>query len=97
LRYEKKGLWKEVLDSKYDGWREVRNQRKCISDSLWWRDLKEGWALEGWKGNFEDNYSWEIGNGREIRFWEDKWVGNMNFKEKFPKLLSIYFEKESLL
>jgi len=71
---------------------DLRNQRKCSSDSLWWRDLKEVLPIEGWKGNFEDNYSWEVGNGRKIRFWEDKWVGNVKLKEKFPRLFSICSE-----
>jgi len=61
-----------VLDSKYGGWRDLRSQRNNSLDSLWWRDLKEVWALEGWKDKFEDNFSWEVGNGREIRLWEDK-------------------------
>jgi len=28
LGYEKKGLWKEVLGSKYGGWRDLRNKKK---------------------------------------------------------------------
>jgi len=55
LGYEKKGLWKEVLDSKYGGWKDLRDQKKSNLDSLWWRDLKDVWAIEGWKGKFEDN------------------------------------------
>ena len=47
LRYEKKGLWREVLESKYGGWRDLQTQRNCITDSLWWRDLKEIWSYEG--------------------------------------------------
>jgi len=34
LGYEKKDLWKEMLDSKYGGWRDLRNQRKYSSDSM---------------------------------------------------------------
>jgi len=72
LGSEKKGLWKEVLDSKYGGWRDPRSQRKSSTHSLWWRDLKEVWSSEEWKGNFEDTFSWEVGNGKEIRLWEDR-------------------------
>ena len=28
-----------------------------IVQTLWWRDLKKVWAIEGWNGNFEDNCS----------------------------------------
>ena len=52
LGYEKQGLWKEVLDSKYGGWRDLRSQRKRCTNSLWWRDLKEVWSLNGWKDKF---------------------------------------------
>ena len=90
-------MWEEVLVSKCGGWRDLKNQRKCSSDSLWWRDLKEVWAIKGWKGNFEDNCSWEVGDSREIRFWEDKWMENVKLKEKFPRLFSICSDKESLL
>jgi len=41
LGYEKKGLWKEVLESKYASWRDLRNIRNNTSYSLWSRDLKK--------------------------------------------------------
>jgi len=71
LGHDKKDFWKEMLESKYGGWRDLRSQRNSRSDSLWWRDLKEVWSLEGWKGKFVDNFIWEVGNGMHIRFWED--------------------------
>jgi len=39
--------------------------------------------VEGWKGNFEDNFAREVENGREISLWEDTWVGNEALKYKF--------------
>jgi len=59
--------------------------------------LKEVWSLEGWKNKFEDNFTWEVGNGREIRLREDKWVGNTTLKDSFPRLFSISSNKESSL
>jgi len=59
--------------------------------------LKEVWFFEGWKGKFEDNFAWEVGNGRDIRFWEDKWVGNVILKDKFLRLFSICTNKDSRL
>jgi len=44
-------LCKEVVESKYRSWRNIRAQGSCRSDSLWWRDLKEVWRFEGWKVN----------------------------------------------
>ena len=57
LGYEKNGLWREVLESKYGGWRDLRVQRNCRTNSHWWRDLEEVWSLEGWKNMFDDNFT----------------------------------------
>jgi len=37
----KGGLWKEITDSKYGGWRSLREGAKDSKDSLWWKDLRE--------------------------------------------------------
>lgn len=86
-----------MLDSKYGGWSDLKIQRNNVSNSLWWRDMKEVWSLEGWKDKFEYNCIWEVVNGKDVRLWKDKWVGNMTLKEKFPRLFSICSDKESLL
>ena len=97
LGTDKKGLWKEVLESKYGGWRNLKTQRNNILDSLWWRDQKEVWNFEGWKGKFEANFIGKVGNRMEISLWEDKWVGNEVLKDKFLRFFSICFYKESKL
>jgi len=71
----KGGLWKEVIDSKYGGWRSLREGGKDNKDSLWWKDLREVWSLEGWGWNFEEALIWKVGIGKEVLFWEDNWVG----------------------
>jgi len=38
------GLWKEIIDSKYGGWRSLGEDRKLCRGSLWWKYLKEVWA-----------------------------------------------------
>ena len=45
-----------MLDSNNGGWRDLWAQRNGNLESLWWRDLKEVWSLEGWKDKFEDNF-----------------------------------------
>ena len=59
--------------------------------------MKDVWALDIWKDNFVANILWEVGNGREIRFWEDSWAGNVALKELFPRLHSTCTNKDSLL
>jgi hypothetical protein len=37
--------------------------------------------------------SFSIKDGSEVRFWEDKWLGNTTFREKYPALYSIVRHK----
>jgi hypothetical protein len=37
--------------------------------------------------------SFSIKDGSEIRFWEDKWLGNATFWEEYPALYSIVRHK----
>jgi len=87
-------IWKEVLESKYGGWRDFKTQKHNRADSFWWRDLKEVWKFEGWKDKFEDNFKWEVGNGRDISLWEDLWVGDVSLNDNFLRFFSIFFDKE---
>jgi len=64
----KGGLWKEILEDKYGGWRSLREGGKNCRGSLWWKYLKEVWSSEGWGRNFEDAFKWKIGDGREVSF-----------------------------
>jgi len=68
LGTDKGGLWKDILEFKYGGWRRLRDQRNNVKESLWWKDLKEVWALESWGRSFEDRFKWKIGNEKKISF-----------------------------
>ena len=68
LGTDKGGLWKEILDSKYGGWRSLREGGKSRRGFLWWKDLKEVWDSEGWGRSFEDGFKWKVGDGKEISF-----------------------------
>jgi hypothetical protein len=37
--------------------------------------------------------SFSIKDGSEIRFWEDKWLGNATLREQYPALYSIVHHK----
>jgi len=97
LGYSKGGLWKEVVDSKYGGWRNLKGPRSNKIGSLWWRELKVIWSMKEWGEKFDDRFRWKVGNRKEIRFWEDKWVGNLELKNKFPRLFSLCGDKDLLL
>ena len=45
------------------------------------------------KDTFLDYGSFRLGNGSQIRFWEDKWLGSIPLKDKFPGLFNIVRRK----
>ncbi|KAI7980645.1 hypothetical protein LOK49_Contig124G00002 [Camellia lanceoleosa] len=46
-------------------------------------------------GNFyQYNYKIVVGNGSRIRFWVDKWVGDLCLNAMFPRLSLLSVEKE---
>jgi len=57
--------------------------------SWWWKDVlkacKEGEG-DGW---FLRETGWKEGRGDKVKFWEDVWVRNSNFKTQFPILFSL--------
>ncbi|XP_061339719.1 uncharacterized protein LOC133286328 [Gastrolobium bilobum] len=62
-------LWVQVLLAKYK--RGSRNQAMFEArngDSSLWKNMCRLWHI------MEGNLLWELGNGKEIRFWCDKWL-----------------------
>jgi len=75
LGSDKGGIWKEILVSKYGGWRSLRKDGKSNKCSLWWKNLKKVWASKEWGSSFEEGVKWKVGDGKDISFWEDRWLG----------------------
>jgi len=98
LKTKTRVLWKEVLESKYGGWRGLKVQRDNNSKvSMWWRDLRKVWRSEEWGGKFEDRLNLEVRNGREVMFWSDNWIDLEDLKNIFPRLFSLSVNKEEKL
>ena len=72
LKYEKRSLWKDILDSMYGGWKGLRSWVQNSKEFVWWRDIRKVWNLEEWGNDFDDEGWWEVGDEKEIRFWKDK-------------------------
>ena len=47
------------------------------------------------KNTFLNMGTWIVNNGEQTRFWEDKWIGNVAFKDKYPSLYAIVRRKNS--
>jgi hypothetical protein len=45
------------------------------------------------KESFLSLGQFQLGNGKNIKFWEDKWVGNFLLKELYPSLFTITGKK----
>ena len=46
---------------------------------------KEG----GGQGWFQEEFSWELGCGDKVKFWEEVWVDSNDLKSMFPRLYSL--------
>jgi len=47
LKSEEGSLWKDIIESKYGGWRGLRSQYQSCKESMWWRDLRKVWYRGG--------------------------------------------------
>jgi hypothetical protein len=47
------------------------------------------------KANFLIHGSFLLNNRKQIRFWEDKWLGNYSFQEQYPSLYNIVRRKSA--
>jgi len=68
LETENIGYCREVLESKYGGWRKFKNLEVNNQDSIWWTNIKIYFESEGLGNGFEDNIIWKIGDEKNINF-----------------------------
>ena len=85
---EKESLWYRVLAAKYgeEGGRLVDGARL---DSAWWHAIAT-LRREEW---FNSHVARSVGNGKQIYFWWDVWVGGVSFREKFSRLFELAMDK----
>jgi hypothetical protein len=80
-------MWQTILKRKYIG-------PKALSQVLWKPSDSHFWAgLMATKKYFSRLGYFSIKDGSEIRFWEDKWLGNVTLREQYPTLYSIVRHK----
>jgi len=65
---EERGIWKEVLHSKY-GHESVQTHTPIKHQSRWWKDLLKVCSVEGMIGWFQKAIGWKIGAGDKARFF----------------------------
>ncbi|XP_020220498.1 uncharacterized protein LOC109803368 [Cajanus cajan] len=90
---EPNSQWVRVLNSKYakeDGsW--VVEGRTC---SKWWVDMQSVVdAVHGCSGWWNQHVRHVLGNGKQTRFWHDRWIGETRFWDEFSRLYEISLNK----
>ena len=87
---EEHQLWRCVLVAKYGvdlgGWRTsyIRGPYGCGV----WKGIMLGW------NEFFQHIEFVVGCGNRIRFWQDKWCGDMALMDRFPSLYACSTQRE---
>ena len=91
-------FWKKIIVSKYgeDEWGWVP---KCVPKyrllSLW-RVISCFGEVSNVRGEvFNKSVGFRVGEGKNVRFWYDDWVGIGKFWSLFPRLFRVACNKES--
>ncbi len=85
------GVWQDLLKRKYLYNKSIIQVDRKQGDSHFWSGLMKV------KNTFLTMGSWIVNNEEHIRFWEDKWLGNMTFREKYPSLYAIVRRRSSFV
>ncbi|CAL0309660.1 unnamed protein product [Lupinus luteus] len=72
-------LWVRLVRSKYNCGNEMlpRISRPSQETKLWNR-FRRMWPI------FNQNLCWRVGNGRRVKFWQDKWIRNAYALMQYP-------------
>jgi len=65
------GVWKDILESRYGGWRKMSRIMVDRKSSYWWKDLCKICDVDKSHSWFDGKVKWKHGNGRTIKFWKD--------------------------
>jgi hypothetical protein len=85
--FNETGLWQELLRKKYLHSKTLTQVERRKGDSQFWTGLMEI------KNEFLAKGRLDVGDGNQTRFWEDLWIGNEPFMNKFPSLYGIVRRK----
>ncbi|GKD59605.1 reverse transcriptase domain, reverse transcriptase zinc-binding domain protein, partial [Tanacetum coccineum] len=90
-------LWCKVIKSIYDvdgGWGSVGGTR-LVGGGVWVDIIRVGKQLDELDGGFENQFAKKVGDGLHMSFWNDKWVGDVAFRDRFVRLYRMESNKEA--
>lgn len=95
---EDKGIWRQVLESRYgvnlEGSRGLDVTEDLKIGSYWWNDICRLGRLNSCTDWFQAGLKRKLGRGNKIRFWEDVWFGPNSLMNFFPRIYNISLDKD---
>jgi hypothetical protein len=82
------GVWQELIKNKYLHSQTLYQVVAKPGDSPFWKGLLKV------KKIFFDRGSFEVGNGENTRFWEDKWLRDKPLAQQYPSLYGVVQRKQ---
>ena len=83
------GVWQDLLTNKYLRDKSLTQVQYMPGDSQFWASLMKV------KGEFLSMGRFELGDGSQVRFWEDSWITPRPLKTLFTALYNIVRRKSA--
>ncbi|RVW77264.1 putative ribonuclease H protein [Vitis vinifera] len=88
---EREAFWKQVISDKYGveegDWCTWAVSGRCGVGL--WKAIRNEWLF------LNSRLAYQVGSGRRVKFWKDKWCGDEPLCESFPSLFSISLSKDA--
>jgi hypothetical protein len=81
------GMWQELLHNKYLHNKMLSQVQVKPTDSPFWQGIRNG------RDEFFQRGYFKIGDGQNVRFWEDPWLGKVSLADQYPSLYAIVNSK----
>ncbi|XP_071708073.1 uncharacterized protein [Rutidosis leptorrhynchoides] len=97
FKTETNTLWVTVIRSIYgsNGGLELGNGRARNPNASLWNSIYDaGKHVDGLGISFSNSFIRSIGDGKSTSFWDDIWVGNASFKDRFKRLHRLEIDKD---
>lgn len=93
-------LWKKVICSIHSleaNMPLIQQQRVASQGGVWDKIMKVDRWGERYNKVIKQGWWMRVGDGIKTRFWSDKWIGDLAWKEKFLRLFLVSLQKEDVI
>ncbi|KAK2413278.1 hypothetical protein QL285_036006 [Trifolium repens] len=91
-------VWKDIVVARYGndvmGKRNLGEIDVTRTGSMWWRDLCLVDKDSDW---FSNVIGKKVGNGNMTSFWNEIWIGEQRFRQRFPRLFGISMQRDDMI